>query len=96
VAPRQEHPTLAESSRQCVSGTRRPGRNFAATRKYRNTQATPHDAFVVDDVLPPWRPRWVMIQGRALAVPAREGVREAMIRLAPEKVTSWDLDEQPS
>ena len=32
------------------------GRNFAATRKYRNVVANPQAAFVVDDVLPPFRP----------------------------------------
>ena len=44
------------------------GRNFASTRKYRNVQANPRAALVVDDVLPPWRPRSVLVQGTALAL----------------------------
>ncbi len=72
------------------------GRNFAATRKYRNVQANPQAAFVVDDVLPPFRPRCVMVQGRAHALTAeRAGGTEAIIRIDPEKVISWGLDAVP-
>ncbi len=69
------------------------GRNFAATRKYRNVQANPQAAFVVDDVLPPFRPRCVMVQGQAQALTAEQGGgTEAMIRIDPEKIISWGLD----
>ena len=34
------------------------GRDFARTRKFRNAQRNANVALVVDDVLPPWRPRW--------------------------------------
>lgn len=70
------------------------GRAFAATRKYRNVVANPKAALVIDDVLPPWHPRCVHIQGPAEAVPADAVAgREASIRLTPAKVTSWGLDE---
>ena len=70
------------------------GRNFTATRKYRNVRANPRAAFVVDDVLPPFRPRCVMVQGRARALDAAEaGGTEAMIRITPDKITSWGLHE---
>ena len=72
------------------------GRNFAATRKFRNVRATRKAAFVVDDVLPPWRPRSVMVQGRAQALESPEnagaGGGGAMIRIIPDKVTSWGLE----
>jgi len=69
------------------------GRNFAATRKYRNVRANPSAAFVVDDVLPPWRPRCVMVQGSAQALsPEQSGGTEAIIRILPRKITSWGLD----
>jgi PPOX class F420-dependent enzyme/OxyR family protein len=62
------------------------GRNFAATRKYRNVQANPRAAFVVDDVLPPFRPRAVMVQGTAHALDANHsGSTEAMIRIVPRQ-----------
>lgn len=69
------------------------GHNFAATRKYRNVGANPHAAFVVDDVLPPFRPRCVMVRGTAQALdPSRSGGTEAMIRIIP---TSWGLNDPP-
>lgn len=72
------------------------GRDFAATRKYRNVQANPKAAFVVDDVLPPWRPRAVVVQGVAQAVPAGDagGDRaQALIRLVPDTIISWGLED---
>jgi pyridoxamine 5'-phosphate oxidase family protein len=69
------------------------GRNFAATRKYRNVRRNPRAAFVVDDVLPPFRPRCVMIQGSAQAIDATQTGGEAMIRILPTKVLSWGLDD---
>ena len=75
------------------------GRNFAATRKYRNVLANPRAALVIDDVLPPWSPRGVHIQGHAQAVPATQG-HQALIHLTPTKITSWGLQDgeptQPS
>ncbi len=72
------------------------GRNFATTRKYRNVRANPRAAFVVDDVLPPFRPRCVMVQGTAHALDVgHSGGTEAMIRIVPEKITSWGLDDTP-
>lgn len=73
------------------------GRNFAATRKYRNVQANLRAAIVVDDVLPPFRPRCVLVQGAAQALDAsRCGGIEAMIRIIPNKITSWGLDDTPA
>ena len=72
------------------------GRNFAATKKFRNVRETPKAAFVVDDVLPPWRPRSVMVQGRAQALEASAnasgGGGGAMIRITPDKIVSWGLE----
>lgn len=69
------------------------GHSFANTRKYRNAEVNPQAAFVVDDVLPPFRPRCVMIQGPVEVLDAeRSGGREAMIRIHPDKVISWGLD----
>jgi pyridoxamine 5'-phosphate oxidase family protein len=47
-------------------------------------------AFIVDDVLPPWRPRSVMIQGSAEALEAPDA-GEALIRITPRHVVSWGL-----
>jgi pyridoxamine 5'-phosphate oxidase family protein len=44
------------------------GRDFARSRKFHNAQRNPNVALVVDDVLPPWRPRCVLIRGSAQAL----------------------------
>lgn len=67
------------------------GHSFAATKKYRNAKRDGRVAFLVDDVLPPWRPRAVMVQGRAEAL-ERDG-DEALLRITPERIVSWGLDE---
>jgi pyridoxamine 5'-phosphate oxidase family protein len=67
------------------------GHSFAATKKFRNARVNPHAAFVVDDVLPPWRPRCVTVQGAAEAIDAA-GDGQALIRIRPHKIVSWGLD----
>lgn len=72
------------------------GHDFASTKKFRNVKANPKAALVIDDVLPPWRPRCVMVRGEA------EALEEAAsadgqpigpaIRLHPTQVISWGLD----
>lgn len=69
------------------------GRDLASTRKFRNVAAQGYAALVVDDVLPPWRPRCVLIRGRAQALAPPDG--EERIRLFPDEVLSWGLDAVP-
>jgi len=67
------------------------GRDLAATQKFRNVRNHPSAALVVDDVLPPWRPRSVVIRGRAEAI-GSPGDHHAVIRITPDRITSWGLD----
>jgi pyridoxamine 5'-phosphate oxidase family protein len=73
------------------------GRDFARTRKFRNVKANPKAALVVDDVLPPWRPRGVMVRGEAEALDEATGQdgerRGPIIRIHPSRVISWGLDD---
>jgi PPOX class F420-dependent enzyme/OxyR family protein len=72
------------------------GRAFSATKKFRNVEANPTAAFVVDDMAStdPWRPRAVMIQGTAAAIrDAGEG-GEAVIRIKPDRIVSWGLEDE--
>jgi len=75
------------------------GRDFAATRKFRNVRANGKAAIVIDDVLPPWRPRCVQVRGTAEALdhatPAGGGQPAPMIRISPAKIVSWGLEPQP-
>ena len=72
------------------------GRDFARTRKFRNAQRNPNVALVIDDVLPPWRPRCVMIRGSAealLVAAGPDGQPDGpIIRLHPTEVISWGME----
>lgn len=72
------------------------GYDFARTRKFRNVQADPRVCLVVDDVLPPWRPRCVQIRGHAAAleavIPPDGGPPAPIIRITPTTVVSWGLE----
>lgn len=63
------------------------GREFAATKKFRDVARHPRAAIVIDDVQPPWRPRGIEIRGWAEAV---ERPRP-MIRIRPTRIVSWGL-----
>jgi pyridoxamine 5'-phosphate oxidase family protein len=79
------------------------GRNMSKSKKYRNILKNPNVSLVVDDVLPPWRPRGVEIRGTAqgLATGGKElfganyAADEAMIRITPAQIIGWGLDGEP-
>jgi pyridoxamine 5'-phosphate oxidase family protein len=72
------------------------GRDFARTKKFRNATANPKVALVIDDVLPPWRPRGLMVRGEAEtlaeAASADGEPLGPIIRIHPSHVISWGLD----
>ncbi|GAA3718520.1 PPOX class F420-dependent oxidoreductase [Nonomuraea antimicrobica] len=61
------------------------GRNNATSKKFRDVAASGVAALVIDDVLPPWRPRGVEIRGHAMT----EG---DTIVIHPTRVVSWGMD----
>ena len=75
------------------------GRDLATTMKFRNAAANPNVALVIDDVLPPWQPRAVMVRGRAQALTEATGPDGAplgaIIRIHPTQVLSWGLEPGP-
>ncbi|HEX2741007.1 MAG TPA: PPOX class F420-dependent oxidoreductase, partial [Rubrobacter sp.] len=73
------------------------GHDLGATKKFRDAGATGKAAFVVDDVLPPWRVRGVEIRGRAEVYSeggseVMEGFSEELIRIFPRRIVGWGLD----
>jgi pyridoxamine 5'-phosphate oxidase family protein len=73
------------------------GHNLTKTKKFRDARDTGRVAFVVDDVLPPWRARGVEVRGRAEVF--GEGGEEVgpgfgadLIRILPERIVGWGLD----
>lgn len=66
------------------------GHSFEQTKKYRDVQRTGRAAVVIDDVLPPWRPRGVEVRGRAEAVE----LPRPLIRIHPERIVSWGIHSE--
>jgi pyridoxamine 5'-phosphate oxidase family protein len=64
------------------------GIDLTTTKKYRDAARSGTAAVVIDDVLPPWRPRGIEIRGRAEIVEWPE----ARIRIHPTRVVSWGLE----
>lgn len=61
------------------------GRGNATSKKFRDVARSGVAALVIDDVLPPWRPRGVEIRGRATTV-------GDVIVIHPTRVVSWGMD----
>jgi pyridoxamine 5'-phosphate oxidase family protein len=75
------------------------GLHVATTKKYRDVQANPWAAIVVDDLAStnPWSPRMLEVRGRAEAVAnggsdLGPGFGDAFIRIYPEKVNSFGIE----
>jgi pyridoxamine 5'-phosphate oxidase family protein len=75
------------------------GLHVATTKKYRDVQANPWAAIVVDDLAStnPWSPRMLEVRGRAETVPSGgadlgPGFGDAFIRIYPEKVNSFGIE----
>jgi pyridoxamine 5'-phosphate oxidase family protein len=75
------------------------GGRMGATKKFRNVQTNPLVALVVDDLasVKPWRVRGVEIRGHAEALtewePPYPSYSRQAIRIHPDRVLSWGLDE---
>jgi pyridoxamine 5'-phosphate oxidase family protein len=73
------------------------GYNLSRSKKFRDARDTGRAAFVVDDVLPPWRARGVEVRGRAevlgeggeRVVPDSSG---ELIRIHPSRIVGWGID----
>jgi pyridoxamine 5'-phosphate oxidase family protein len=69
------------------------GLDITKTVRYRNILRTGRAAMVVDDLatVDPWAPRGVKVRGRAEILTDDEG--RASIRIHPETVWSWGINE---
>ena len=78
------------------------GRAMSRSKKFRNIVQNPNVAFVIDDVLPPWQPRFVEIRGTAEPVSsggkalfgANYEADDALIRITPGQIISYGLEEE--
>lgn len=77
------------------------GLRISQTKKFRDAGRTGRASIVVDDVLPPWRPRMIEVRGRAELVDAGgkafgERFEDAIVRIHPTRIVSMGIepDEQ--
>lgn len=68
------------------------GFDITKTVRFRNLQVNPRATIVIDDLasVDPWRPRGVKVRGAASIEEGRGGLR---IRIVPEVVWTWGLNE---
>jgi len=76
------------------------GRNIVPSKKYRDAVRHGRAAFVVDDVLPPWKPRLIEVRGTVQAV--AEGGKQInqdfgpdILRITPTYIVSMGLNDEP-
>jgi len=67
------------------------GIDLPSTKKFRDVARNGRAAIVIDDVLPPFRPRGVEVRGRAVVLHEPE----ALIVIHPERIVSWGLEGAP-
>jgi pyridoxamine 5'-phosphate oxidase family protein len=75
------------------------GHHVATTKKYRDVQANPWAAVVIDDLasVDPWSPRMLEIRGPAQAIATGgsglgPAFGDAFIRIHPDKVNSFGIE----
>src|SRR5690348_3854984 len=72
------------------------GYNMGSSKKYRDAVSYGRVAFVVDDVLPPWKPRMIEVRGTVEGVPdggknIAEGLAPEGLRITPTRILSFGL-----
>ncbi len=78
------------------------GHRLSESKKFRDILHNTNAAFVIDDVLPPWKPRFLEIRGRAVQVLTGgekfgSGFAPEMIRIFPRRIIAGGIepDAQP-
>src|SRR5690349_7309981 len=76
------------------------GIDIVPTKKYREALSHGRVAFVVDDVLPPWRPRMVEVRGTVESVAEggkdiQEHFAPVILRITPTHIVSMGVDGGP-
>jgi len=73
------------------------GHNIVPTKKYRDAVRYGRVAFVVDDVLPPWKPRMIEVRGTVEGLPEGgkaivEAFSPEILRITPTRIISFGLN----
>lgn len=75
------------------------GHNFSHSKKYRDALRYGRVALVIDDVQPPWRPRFVEVRGTVEAVggggdAVNRGFDPQMLRITPTYIVSIGINDE--
>jgi pyridoxamine 5'-phosphate oxidase family protein len=75
------------------------GHDLAKSKKYRDALRYGRVAFVVDDVLPPWRPRFVEVRGTVQAFSEggktiNQGFKPEILRVTPTYIVSFGINDE--
>lgn len=73
------------------------GMRMSQTKKFRDVGRTGRASIVVDDVLPPWRPRMIEIRGRAEVLDSGgkafgDRFEDAIVRIHPTRIISFGIE----
>ena len=77
------------------------GHGMSHSKKFRDILLNANVAFVIDDVLPPWQPRFLEIRGRAEQVleggqKFGSGFAPEMMRIFPRRIISGGIEQGAS
>ena len=75
------------------------GHALGTTKKFADVRREGRAAIVIDEVLPPWRPRGIEVRGRAEALSSGgeqfgPGWSPELIRIWPDRVRAWGLETE--
>jgi pyridoxamine 5'-phosphate oxidase family protein len=75
------------------------GLRMSQTKKVRDVRRSGRATIVVDDVLPPWRPRMIEIRGAAQVLPAggkaiRDSFEDTIVRITPTRIIAFGIDSE--
>ncbi len=75
------------------------GHDIVPTKKYRDALRHGRVAFVVDDVLPPWRPRFIEVRGTVQAFAEggkaiNQGFSPDILRITPTYIVSIGINDE--
>ena len=75
------------------------GMRMSQTKKVRDVRRTGRASIVVDDVLPPWRPRMIEIRGTAEVVSSGgkafgDNFEDTIVRITPTRIVAFGIDSE--
>ena len=93
ASPTGEPEVSAVGFQADADGIQTGGLDITKTVRFRNIRATGRASMVIDDLasVDPWTPRGVKVRGAAEILTDADG--QASIRISPETVWSWGINE---